>query len=63
MLLTGIEDFRVEFLVAPDEDPDEDDSWEENFVGGVLPVAIRIKIESNEFGTIERLLATSAGNQ
>ena len=63
VLLTGIEDFRVEFLVAPDEDPDEDDSWEENFVGGVLPVAIRIKIESNEFGTIERLLATSAGTQ
>lgn len=63
VLLTGIEDFRVEFLVAPDEDPDEDNSWEENFVGGVLPVAIRIKIESNEFGTIERLLATSAGTQ
>lgn len=63
VLLTDIEDFRIEFLVAPDEDPDEEDSWEENFVGSVLPVAIRIKIQSNEFGNIERLLATSAGTQ
>jgi general secretion pathway protein J len=61
VLLRDIEDFRVEFLVAPDEDPTEQDNWEQQYSGSELPAAVSITINSKEFGTIVRLFTTSMG--
>ncbi|GAA0854924.1 type II secretion system minor pseudopilin GspJ [Aliiglaciecola litoralis] len=61
VLLSDVEDFQVNFLVAPDEDPRDQENWEEKYTGTELPAAISITIESKEFGTIHRLFSVGGG--
>lgn len=54
VLLTGIEDFQVSFLMEPDEDPNDEDVWQEEFSQSQIPIAVTIRIQSEEFGLIKR---------
>lgn len=63
VLLTGIEDFRVEFFVGnAGEDLDEDENWQENYTSKTLPLALAINIVSKDFGEIRRHFVLSEGS-
>jgi general secretion pathway protein J len=53
ILLSDIEDFRVNFLTDVEqlEKPEE---WQETYSGATLPLAISITIVSKTFGEIRR---------
>jgi len=53
VLLEGVTDFQVEFLL-PGADESEEDQWQESYTGVVLPSAIAITITSDVFGVIRR---------
>jgi general secretion pathway protein J len=53
VLLEGVTDFQVEFLL-PGGDESEEEQWQESYTGVVLPSAIAITITSNVFGVIRR---------
>lgn len=52
VLLEGISDFQVEFLVSAEDQ--DDANWEESFRSEDLPTSIAITIESETFGVIRR---------
>ncbi|TRY33273.1 type II secretion system protein GspJ [Aliiglaciecola sp. M165] len=63
VLLTGIEDFQVSFLLEAEEDLNDEDVWEDNFSQGAIPIAVSIRIQSEEFGLIKRdFLLSSEGS-
>ncbi|MFT4993147.1 MAG: general secretion pathway protein J [Paraglaciecola sp.] len=51
VLLEDVTDFRVEFLSSPDG---KDLNWEESYMGTVLPRAVAVTINSQDFGEIRR---------
>jgi general secretion pathway protein J len=53
VLLEGVTDFQVEFLL-PGGDESEEEQWQESYTGVVLPSAIAITITSDVFGVIRR---------
>lgn len=61
LLMTDVEDFQVRFFVDEDKDPTDEDSWEESFTQGSLPIAISIIIVSKDFGEIQRKFLMSPG--
>lgn len=63
VLMEGIEDFRVSFLLEAGEEAEDEDQWEESVSSNVLPVAVSITIVSKEFGEITRDFLTSVGTQ
>ena len=64
VLLEDVDDFQVEFFVAPGKDPTESESWEESYTGTELPFAIAIVLTTKDFGEIRRefLLSRGASN-
>lgn len=58
VLLANVNDFKVEFL-APERNASRTSSnnqqkWEESYLGTVLPRALAIEIDSQDFGVIRR---------
>lgn len=62
VLLTNIEDFRVEFFAGNAEDDIEDEeNWQEDYRSQTLPLALAINIVSKDFGEIRRQFLLSEG--
>ncbi|WP_088331188.1 type II secretion system minor pseudopilin GspJ [Lacimicrobium sp. SS2-24] len=60
-LLTDVEDFQVQFVVAPASQARQLE-WKDSYQGTVLPQAIAITIRSKDFGLIRReFLLTGEG--
>lgn len=63
VLLTGIEDFRVEFFVGNAGDElDDEENWQEDYRSKTLPLALAINIISKDFGEIRRQFVLSEGS-
>lgn len=60
VLLSGISDFQVEFLVASSEDEAQ---WQDSYIGTVLPSAVAISIKTEVFGDIRREFLLTGGAQ
>jgi general secretion pathway protein J len=62
ILLKDVEDFRVYFLAA-DEEETREGAWQESYAESVLPRAVAIEISSKDFGFIRReFLLAGAGS-
>jgi general secretion pathway protein J len=59
VVLEGISDFQVEFLISGTEDEQE---WQESYLGTVLPRAVAITITSDVFGKIRREFLLASGS-
>lgn len=59
VVLEGISDFQVEFLISGTEDEQE---WQESYLGTVLPRAVAITITSDVFGKIRREFLLAGGS-
>jgi general secretion pathway protein J len=53
VLLQDVTDFRVEFLTSS-KNNGEEASWQESYVGKVLPLAVAVTLNSKDFGQIRR---------
>ena len=53
VLLQDVTDFRVEFLTSS-KNNGEEASWQESYVGTVLPLAVAVTLNSKDFGQIRR---------
>ena len=58
VLLEGISDFQVEFLTNSNN---EDDDWQDSYVGTALPLAVAITFKSDVFGEIRREFLLASG--
>ncbi|QPG05574.1 type II secretion system minor pseudopilin GspJ [Salinimonas marina] len=57
VLLEGVTDFQVEFVVQSDNTEAGDDTsvtWNDTYTGAALPKAIAITLQTRDFGTIRR---------
>lgn len=54
VLLEDVSDFRVEFLSTAAENDNDEESWQESYMGSVLPRAVAVTINSTTFGQIRR---------
>ena len=61
VLLSGIEDFRVSFLIKA-EQLEEPEEWDETYSNSTLPIAISITIVSKTFGEIRREFMLANGS-
>jgi general secretion pathway protein J len=63
VLLTGIEDFRVDFFAGnAGDDLDDEENWQEDYRSKTLPLALAINIVSKDFGEIRRQFVLSEGS-
>ena len=60
VLLTGIEDFQITLLTKR-ENLDDPNTWEEEYSGSSLPIAISVTITSETFGSIHRDFLVAKG--
>lgn len=61
VLLSGIEDFRVSFLIKA-EQLEEPEEWDETYSNSTLPIAVSITIVSKTFGEIRREFMLANGS-
>lgn len=56
VLLDNVDSFTVEFLTSANSDSDDEDenNWSESYKGEVLPKAVAIEFESQDFGVLRR---------
>jgi len=54
ILLEDVTDFRVEFITKAADNDSEELTWQESYVGTVLPLAVAVTINSTNFGQIRR---------
>lgn len=60
VLLEGVTDFQVEFLIATQNDNDLQ-GWQEAYLGSVLPRAVAITLTTEVFGEIRREFILAGG--
>lgn len=60
VLLEGVNNFQVEFLVAG-QTADEGEDWKESYLGTVLPKAVAITLDTEVFGEIRREFLLAGG--
>jgi general secretion pathway protein J len=53
-LLEEVDDFQVNYLLPGEGDTEGSENWQESYTGVTLPLAIRIEIDTADFGVIQR---------
>lgn len=61
VLLKDVEDFQVEFLLQPNNDPGKASAWQETFASDSLPLGVAVTILSKDFGEVRREFVLASG--